>query len=64
MFSLVESKLIEAPDVIDPSIETDLDDFLADPIGYGTYDWSDPISLNQFDSGRSAWFRHREILAR
>jgi hypothetical protein len=29
-----------------------LDDFLRDPIGYGDYDFTDPISLKEFLSHR------------
>lgn len=29
-----------------------LDEFLRDPIGYGAYDFADPISLSEFSSHR------------
>lgn len=29
-----------------------LDEFLADPIAYGQYDWSDPIGLDEFIHAR------------
>lgn len=26
----------------------DLEEFLRDPLGYGTYNWADPITLDEF----------------
>jgi len=40
----------EVEDLVSADFETDIQAFLADPIGYGSYDYGDPISLDQFSS--------------
>jgi len=45
----------EAKGLVTIDFESDIQAFLADPIGYGSYDHGDPISLDQF----STCFHHR-----
>jgi len=35
--------------MIDIAMTADLDDFLSDPIGYGDFDYLNPISLEDYD---------------
>ncbi len=39
-----------------------LDEFLRDPIGYGDYDFADPISLSEFSSHRHMHDRFVAVL--
>jgi len=40
----------------------ELDEFLRDPIGYGEYDFSDPITLSDFSSSRHMHARFVDLL--
>lgn len=42
--------------MIDVAIKEDLDNFLADPIGFGDFDYSDPIDLCDYTDNRIRGF--------